>query len=91
MGLTERLEARIASEHKSLLKEAVMLGGRSLSDFVVSAALEKAEEVFARSKAMKLSAEQSELFVNALLGNDEPGERLKMAAERYKKSGIVSP
>ena len=80
MERTERLEARISGDMKSLVKEAAVLRGRSLSEFVVSAAVEKAEEVMAEEGCYwKLNAEESVAFVQRLLEDREPNSRFKQA------------
>jgi uncharacterized protein (DUF1778 family) len=53
---TARLEARIAPETHALLKRAADLEGRSLTDFVVSAALIAARRTIDRSDILRLSA-----------------------------------
>jgi len=83
---SERLEARIAKEKKAILRRAANLRGKKLGDFVISAALEEAEKVIERESRLRLSAEEGEEFVEALLDDREPGERLREAAERYKGS-----
>jgi len=89
MERTERLEARITGETKLLLREAALRRGRSLSEFVVSAAIEKAEEILEHERVWRLNAQRSAQFVKALLSDSEPGERLRKAAERYKDSDLA--
>ena len=56
MPMNARLEARIDSDRKALLKKAADLRGRSLGDFVIAAALEKAEEVLEEATCWRLDA-----------------------------------
>lgn len=62
-----RLEARLPPAIYSLLKEAATLQGRSLSDFVVSAARDAAEEAIARSSEISLTLAEQKRFAEALI------------------------
>jgi uncharacterized protein (DUF1778 family) len=80
-----RLEARISPEAKALLQKAADLEGRTLTDFVVASVQAEAYRVIEKHQTLKLSLEDSEAFVNALLNPPEPNHALKTAAQRYKK------
>lgn len=80
-----RLEARISPEIKALLQKAADLEGRTLTDFVVASAQAEAYRVIQTHQTLKLSLEDSEAFVNALLNPPEPNDALKAAALRYKQ------
>lgn len=82
---TARLEARISPETKALLQKAADLEGRSLTDFVVSSVQAEAQRVIKQHQTLKLSLEDSEAFVEALLNPPQPNEALKSAALRYKQ------
>jgi uncharacterized protein (DUF1778 family) len=81
-----RLEARISPEIKALLQKAADLEGRTLTDFVVSSVQAEAYRVIERYQTLKLSLEDSEAFVQALLNPPKPNNALKTAARRYKKA-----
>lgn len=80
-----RLEARVTPETKALLQKAADLSGRTLTDFVTSSAQAEAQRVIQQHQTLKLSLEDSEAFVNALLNPPEPNDALKAAALRYKQ------
>ncbi len=84
----ERLEARITREQKELLQRAAELEGRSLTDFVVSSAFEKALRTLEEHSIIKLSHEDSIAFVESLLNSPQlkPDEPLARAINRYKES-----
>jgi uncharacterized protein (DUF1778 family) len=63
----ERLEARVTSRQKALLRRAAAIRGRSLTDLVVSAAEEAAEQVIRSEFVISLGAKDSATFVSALL------------------------
>lgn len=80
-----RLEARVSSEVKALLQRAADLEGRTLTDFVVASVQAEAYRVIEQHQKLKLSVEDSEAFVDALLHPQQPNEVLKAAALRYKQ------
>ncbi|MDF0551675.1 DUF1778 domain-containing protein [Kamptonema sp. UHCC 0994] len=83
---TARLEARLTQEQKELLLEAAQISGFSLTEFVVASAVEAAKRTIQEQTVLKLSKNDSEVFVNALLNPPEPGEKLRESAKRYKQS-----
>lgn len=62
---TQRLEARLAAPQKEMIQQAAALLGRTVTDFVVTAAYERALET-------KLNASQGKAFVEALLAKSPP-------------------
>jgi uncharacterized protein (DUF1778 family) len=52
---TARLEARIAPDALAIVKRAAQMGGRSLSDFIVSAAQEAARRTIEENQLIGLS------------------------------------
>jgi len=81
-----RLEARIGTEEKELLKRAADLQGCSLTEFVVRSAQEAARKTVKEHQMISLTARDTEAFVKALLKPPAPSKKLKRAAERYKKA-----
>ena len=82
----ERLEARISAEQKRLFLQAASLQGRTLTEFVIDSAREKAESVIREQELMTLSARDRKVFIHALLAAPAPGKRLRTAAGRYLKA-----
>jgi uncharacterized protein (DUF1778 family) len=80
-----RLEVRISPEIKALIQKAADLEGRSLTDFVVATVQAAACKVIEQHQILKLSVEDSEAFVNAILNPPKPNNSLKSAAVRYKQ------
>ncbi|MCU0418110.1 MAG: DUF1778 domain-containing protein [Cyclobacteriaceae bacterium] len=84
---TARFDTRLPKEQKEFLEEAVVLGGyRSLSDFVISSAMEKAKIIVEERKNLLTSKKDRETFFDALLNPSKPNEKLKAAAKRYKQA-----
>lgn len=80
----ERLEARVQPEKKERIQRAADIEGLSLSDFVVSKAYAAAEEIIREHEMMELNAQDSVLFVEALLNPPEPNENLRAAFRDYE-------
>lgn len=81
-----RLEARITPEIKALLQKAADLEGRTLTDFVVASVQAEALRVIQQHQTLKLSLEDSEAFVEALLNPPKPSDALKIATLRYQQT-----
>lgn len=82
-----RFDTRLPKEQKEFFEEAVTLGGyRSLSDFVISSAMEKAKIIVEERKILLASKKDRETFFNALLNPSNPTDKLKAAAKRYKQT-----
>ncbi len=77
-----RLEARIAPEVHAVLKRAAEIEGRSVTDFVVSAASTAARRTLEQAESIKLSAESS-AFVAGLLAEAKPVPAMRKAKERH--------
>lgn len=82
---TARLEARISTELHSLLKKAAELQGRTMTDFVVSAVQDAAHRAIEQAGIIKLTLDDQECFVQALLSPPSPNPALKRAFERHSK------
>lgn len=81
---TARLEARITPDQQALLKRAAELEGRSVSDFVVSAAQEAAERRIELAQVIRLSLEDQRLFVAAIFSPPEPTPALVRSFRRHR-------
>ena len=81
----ERLEARVSAEAKALCQEAASLEGRSLTDFIVSSAVESARRILRERALIDLSERDRSAFVKSLLNPPLPGKRLQQAARRYER------
>jgi uncharacterized protein (DUF1778 family) len=83
---TERLEARITREAKELCLKAATLQGTTLTDFVVSSALEAAKRTVREHEVVELTLRDRIAFVEAILNPPVPNARLKKAAKRYAQT-----
>jgi uncharacterized protein (DUF1778 family) len=78
----ERIEARISRNQKELFQRAAELQGRTLTDFVISSAYE-AVRTIEKTQIIRLSAQDSRAFAEALRRPRKPNDRLRAAARRY--------
>lgn len=80
-----RFDAKLPREQKIFFERASVLGGyRSLTDFIVQAAQEKAKEIIREHEQIIASERDSELFFKEILKPATPNRSLKKAAEQYK-------
>jgi uncharacterized protein (DUF1778 family) len=81
-----RFDARIPREQKEFFEEAAYRGGfRTLTDFIIIAAQEKANRIIEERKAIVVSEEDRKIFFAAIMNPAKPSSRLKKAADVYKK------
>jgi uncharacterized protein (DUF1778 family) len=80
---SDRLEARISVEQKDLFLRAAELQGRTLTDFVIASVHDAAVRTIEEMRSIKLTAQESRAFAEAVLNPREPAPRLKAAARRY--------
>jgi uncharacterized protein (DUF1778 family) len=79
-----RFDARLPLEQKLLLEKAAYLGGyRSLTDFVILTAQEKAKEIVKDSETVLESKKDAEIFFDAITNPPKPSEKLKSALNNY--------
>jgi uncharacterized protein (DUF1778 family) len=82
---TARLEARLPNDVYALLKRAAEIEGRTLTDFVVSAAHEAACRIIEATEIIRLSVEDQRQIADAILSPPEPTPALKQAFQRRRE------
>ena len=82
---TARLEARISTDLHSMLKRAAELQGRTMTDFVITAVQEAAQQAIAQAEIIRLSLADQECFAQALLSPPAPSPALKRAFAHRRK------
>lgn len=81
----ERIDIRLTDEAKSVIEEAAILSNQSVSQFVISSASERAEEVIEQHRRIVLCEDSWSLVMDAINNPGQPNERMKRAAERLNK------
>jgi uncharacterized protein (DUF1778 family) len=79
------LEARISADLHAMLKRAAEIQGRTLTDFVISAAQDAARRAIEQSEVIRLSLADQKCFAQALLAQPKPAPALKRAFARHRK------
>ena len=85
LAKNERITARVTEQVKDTLSTAAEIMGATLNQFLIQAALEKAENIIEKDKVIHLSNKDAQVFFNALDTPPEPNKKLKNAFKNYKK------
>lgn len=81
-----RFDTRLSKEQKVHFERAANLGGfRNLTDFVVFAVNEKANEIISKHEQIIAGSQDQEIFFNALMNPGKPNEALLKAVSDYKE------
>jgi uncharacterized protein (DUF1778 family) len=80
-----RLEARLPVEVHALLKRAAEIQGRSLTDFVVSAAQEAARKTIQETEMINLSVEDQRRFAESLINPPPLTPAMERAISRHRR------
>jgi uncharacterized protein (DUF1778 family) len=83
MSNNARFDTRLPLEQKERLERAAQLGGyRSLSDFVLTVAEQKATEIIEKAQQIELTQQDAAIFCAALLSDAAPNDYLKESVEQ---------
>ncbi len=82
---TARVEARITPDVLALVRRAAELQGRSVSDFIVTAAQEAANKTIEESNIIRLSAEDQLRFYELLHNPPPPSPAMLKAFARRRE------
>lgn len=82
----ERIDVRLDREAKATITRAAALRHQSVSDFILSATLERCQEVIERANVIRLSEHEAGRFLAALANPPAPSPKLRKAAEKYRKA-----
>lgn len=82
----DRLQVRLDAESKSVLQRAASYSHKTVSQFVLATAMEKAEKIIRENEAVALSGRDWKVFYDALTNPPAPNPALRKAFARYKKA-----
>ena len=85
VSTTARLEARLPADIHALLKRAAEIEGRTLTDFVVTAAREAACRTIEETDIIRLSVEDQRQIAEAILNPPDPAPALRRAFKRRRE------
>ena len=82
-----RFDARIPETQKALFEKAAVLAGyRTLTDFLISSAQEKANAILEQHSTILTSLKDKEIFFNSVVNPPKPNEDLKKAFKNYQQA-----
>ena len=82
-----RFDARLPKEQKQFFEYAASLGGfRSLTEFLVSAAQQRAKQIIDEHNTILASQRDRDLFFKTISNPAKPNAKLKKAAVRFNKA-----
>ena len=84
-SVTARLEARLPADVHALLKRAAEIEGRTLTDFVVTAARDAACRTIEETDILRLSVEDQRRIAEAILNPPRPTPALRRAFKRRRE------
>lgn len=87
---TDRMEARVSPEDRERIERAASVAGLSVSAFLVSAAVERADEIIAETTTSTLPADYFDALL-AALDEPEPAPRLTRAAKEAHRRRRIRP
>jgi uncharacterized protein (DUF1778 family) len=82
---TARIEARIAPDVLAVVKRAAEIQGRSVSEFIVSAAQDAANRTIEKTEIIRLSVAGQRAFAEALINPPAPSKGLKKAFASHRR------
>lgn len=81
----DRINIRLKQDAKLILERAASFEGKSVSKFILNSALERAEQTIEKHNTMKLNADDSLAFFNALTTPILFNKKLSAALEEHTK------
>jgi uncharacterized protein (DUF1778 family) len=82
----DRLQVRLDAASKSVLQRAASYSRKTVSQFVLTTALEEAEKVIRENEVVSLSNPDWSVFFDALTNPPPPNAALRKAFARYRKA-----
>lgn len=82
-----RFNSRIPEAQKALFEQAAGLAGyRTLTEFLISSAQEKANSILEQHHKILASQKDQETFFDSIINPLKPNEKLKSAFKRYQQA-----
>ena len=82
----DRLQVRLDAVSKSVLQRAANYRRKTVSQFVLTTALEEAEKVIRENEVISLSGADWAIFLDALTNPPPPNAALRKAFAKYQKA-----
>jgi len=78
-----RLDLRLSADNKKLIEKAALMTGQSITTFVVSSTLERAQETLLEQERLLLTDRERDRVLEALDESTPPNKALRDAARRF--------
>lgn len=82
---TENIHFRIAADVKQLIEKAMLVSGRSLTEFATASLVDSANAILEKEYTTVLSNRDRDLLLKLLDADDALDEGLREAAELHRK------
>ncbi len=82
---TENIHFRISADVRSLIEKAMLVSGRSLTEFATSSLIDSANAVLEREYTTVLSNRDRDILLQLLDADDEPDRGLVEAADLHRQ------
>ena len=82
----ERVSARISIQAYQTLIHAAEISGATLNQFLLQAAVEKAQMIIKKDQTINLSIKSANVFFDAIENPPEPSKKLKDVMKAYRES-----
>lgn len=79
----DRLDIRLPKIQKELIEHVAGMQGRTLTDFILKAAIDAATQEVERSQIILLSMENQRRFIEAIENPREPSDAVKIRYKQY--------
>jgi uncharacterized protein (DUF1778 family) len=79
------MDLRVPQPVRDIIDRAAAMQGRTRTDFVLEAALEKAEQIIERRTVIRLTMQDQELLAKAIMADsvEDPPQYVKDIAQEY--------
>ncbi len=81
----ERINLRLNGSLKTLLERAASFEGKTVSNFIINSAMERAEETVRKHESISLNEKNSKVFLNALSGSVKFNKKLTDALGEHSQ------
>jgi uncharacterized protein (DUF1778 family) len=81
----DRITTRVPHSTRTIIERAAAIYGATINQFIVQAAVERANEVLHTMEMVKLSSKDAQVFIKALTKPPVPNKKLQEAVRAHKR------
>jgi len=83
--IDERVTTRVPTSTRSIIERAAAIYGSTINQFIIQAAVERANKVLQKMEMIKLSARDAKTFLDALANPPQPNKKLMNAVRAHNR------